>query len=382
MSQEPPDSDTTRLKDQDAKHDDLTYEEFMAAALPCLQVPIQALQQVRKYLPLDGGMESSLIAEEDVATVREMARLARETDWPGEVAAKATEIANSMELLCAGLDQLTLADSVWSIYRASGAVTKVWQRLYPFAHDDIHISSLFLNERIRADAAAHDLLLQSSRQDERNGILQIENPSNPERSSAVYVPETYDAAKAYPLLVTLHGGSGSGLTDYWKWLAEARCEGVIVLSPSSLGDTWDFAQPDPDIENIASLITQIKAEWKVDDSRLLLTGMSDGGTFSFIAGLMDDSPFTHLAPCSASFHPFLLEGSSRERLDRVKIYLVHGARDHMFPIYVAQEAYAAFLNVGVDVVYKEIEDLGHAYDESQNAAMLEWYLQNDTATDD
>ena len=40
---------------------------------------------------------------------------------------------------------------------------------------------------------------------------------------------------------------------------------------------------------------------------MLLTGMSDGGTFSYVSGLQSNSPFTHLAPCSASFHPMLLE---------------------------------------------------------------------------
>ena len=41
------------------------------------------------------------------------------------------------------------------------------------------------------------------------------------------------------------------------------------------------------------------SRWNVDPARLLLTGMSDGGTFCYVAGLERGSPFTHLAPVAA-----------------------------------------------------------------------------------
>ena len=74
---------------------------------------------------------------------------------------------------------------------------------------------------------------------------------------------------------------------------------------------------------------------------MLLTGMSDGGTFSYVSGLQSDSPFTHLAPCSASFHPMLLEVVDPARLQGLPIYLMHGVLDWMFPVSVAREADAA-----------------------------------------
>ena len=43
---------------------------------------------------------------------------------------------------------------------------------------------------------------------------------------------------------------------------------------------------------------------------MLLIGMSDGGTFTLLSGIAEDSPFTHLAPTAASFHPFLLAMTS------------------------------------------------------------------------
>jgi phospholipase/carboxylesterase len=35
---------------------------------------------------------------------------------------------------------------------------------------------------------------------------------------SLYVPETYDAERAHPLVVALHGGSGNGGAFLWSWL--------------------------------------------------------------------------------------------------------------------------------------------------------------------
>ena len=45
--------------------------------------------------------------------------------------------------------------------------------------------------------------------------------------------------------------------------------------------------------------------------RMLLTGMSDGGTFTYVSGLEASSPFTHLAPVAAAFHPMLVRWPTR-----------------------------------------------------------------------
>jgi phospholipase/carboxylesterase len=110
---------------------------------------------------------------------------------------------------------------------------------------------------------------------------------------------------------------------------------------------------------------------------MLLTGMSDGGTFSYVSGLQDNSPFTHLAPISASFHPMLLEGASRERLDGLPVYLVHGALDWMFPIDVAHMARDALSAAGVALEYRELADLSHTYPREENDRILSWLLSGD-----
>ena len=81
---------------------------------------------------------------------------------------------------------------------------------------------------------------------------------------------------------------------------------------------------------------------------MLLTGMSDGGTFTLVSGLEEASPFTHLAPVAAAFHPLLLTMSDPRRLTGLPIYLVHGAMDWMFPVDIARTAYRTLKAAGVD----------------------------------
>ena len=105
---------------------------------------------------------------------------------------------------------------------------------------------------------------------------------------------------------------------------------------------------------------------------MLLTGMSDGGTFCYVSGLESASPFTHLAPVSATFHPLMAEMADAERLRGLPIYLVHGRLDWMFPVQVARQTLRLLSAAGADVTYREIDDLSHtlsARDERGDAGL-------------
>ena len=115
-----------------------------------------------------------------------------------------------------------------------------------------------------------------------------------------------------------------------------------------------------------------KENWNIDTSKVLLTGMSDGGTFSYVSGLQSSSPFTHLAPSSASFHPMLVEVADADRLSDLPIYLMHGALDWMFPIDVARSARDALSTAGAKVEYREIDDLSHTYPVEENPRIMDW----------
>jgi len=172
--------------------------------------------------------------------------------------------------------------------------------------------------------------------------------------------------------VRLIGWRATGQHFFGRWRPPPAPRGAILAAPTSIGPTWALTGDDVDTPNILRMLEIIRANWNVDPARLLLTGMSDGGTFSYISGLEPGSPFTHLAPISAAFHPLLAEMCDRDRVRGLPIHIVHGTLDWMFPAAMAREAARSLTAAGAIVTYREIEDLSHTYPREMNAEILAW----------
>jgi phospholipase/carboxylesterase len=190
---------------------------------------------------------------------------------------------------------------------------------------------------------------------------------------SLYVPERYDGAEAWPLVVALHGGSGQGRDFLWTWLREARSRRFLLLAPTARGSTWSLNGPDLDAHALRSMVEYVGENWRVDRGRILLTGLSDGATYTLLCGLKADSPFTALAPLSGVLHPANFSNGNLERAAGRRIYLVHGALDWMFPVAIAQMAAEELEKAGAELVYREIEDLSHTYAREENDRILRWF---------
>jgi phospholipase/carboxylesterase len=107
--------------------------------------------------------------------------------------------------------------------------------------------------------------------------------------------------------------------------------------------------------------------------------MSDGGTFTLASGVGTGSPFTHLAPVAASFHPMLLGLADLDRLAGLPVRLTHGALDWMFPVGMARTAQRVLASAGAAVEYREVADLSHAWPNDEQAGILDWFLGSPAA---
>jgi len=273
---------------------------------------------------------------------------------------------------CDGLRAaVTGGDSRLAAYRALRHQARAVEALYPLAATLPAISRWFLDPAQRNDAALVERLRKPGA---GTGVVHLANDINQRGGFSLYVPETYEPSRPHPVVVALHGGSGHGRLFLWSWLREARSRGFIVAAPTAAADTWSLMEPETDSAHLASVLGHIRSRWAVDESRLLLTGMSDGGTFTLLSGLAEDSPFTHLAPVAASFHPAIVSMSAPARVRGLPIYLVHGALDWMFPVSVGRAANRALTAAGAHVTYREIEDLSHTYPQDENPAIVDWLM--------
>ena len=128
------------------------------------------------------------------------------------------------------------------------------------------------------------------------------------------------------------------------------------------------------LEDIEAILEATKQRWNIASDSLLMTGMSDGGTFTFMSGLGASSPFTHLAPIAASFHVMMMEVIGPANIKDRPIYLTHGLHDWMLDVDIARVARDVLAEAGAEVVYREIPDLAHTYPRDENAKILDWFL--------
>jgi phospholipase/carboxylesterase len=272
----------------------------------------------------------------------------------------------------AGLrETLSKSGDIRRAYRALRLLPKALEALYPLAGVLPPVNRFFLDPSLRSDAALQRLFLPGPARD-NTGAMRFDLDGGERGGYWLYVPENYVPDRAWPLVMALHGGSGTGRLFLWSWVRDARSRGVILVAPTSVGSTWALMGPDPDTPNLARILRNIRSTWNVDATRLLLTGMSDGGTFSYVSGLEAGSPFTHLAPVSAAFHPLLAQMADADRTRGLPIHIIHGALDWMFPVELARQAERALSRAGAAVTYREVEDLSHTYPRELNGAMLSW----------
>ena len=263
----------------------------------------------------------------------------------------------------------------FSLYRALRRFARVQESLYPLAPVLPPVSRWFLEPARRADDALLARLREGTLGDTDGhvGVLHARNDRETRGGFTLYVPETWDGRTAMPVVTALHGGHGHGRDFLWSWLREARARGVLVVSPTSHERTWSLLGEDVDAAALREVLAFVAGRYPVDRDRMLLTGMSDGGTYTLQAGLQDGMPFTHLAPACGVLHPVLLGGGCAAARGR-PIYLVHGALDWMFPVETARIGRDALVAAGARLVYREIADHSHTYPRDENPKILDWLL--------
>src|SRR6202049_2537626 len=344
----------------------------IVAVLPPLLQSLEALGFIARHLnpPAFGQvMEAAGTPDQALQAVRP--RLA---DWPDEFADWRTPLATASDAAItafAGLRAVQHGDGdLLAVFRALRHVPRAQEALYPLAAKLPPVSEFFVDPALREDADLQARLAQPA--NENTGVMHDHNEPGSRGGFSLYVPEYYTPDRAWPLVMALHGGSGNGRGFLWSWLRDARSHGAILAAPTAIGSTWSLMGEDTDTPNLSRVLDLVRSRWNIDSDRLLLTGMSDGGTFCYVTGLESTSPFTHLAPVAATFHPLMAEMADARRLRGLPVYLVHGRLDWMFPVQVARQTRDALAAAGADVTYRELDDLSHCYPREMNAPILNW----------
>jgi acetyl esterase/lipase len=178
------------------------------------------------------------------------------------------------------------------------------------------------------------------------------------------VPESYDPARRYQVRVQLHGGvmrpepspprNGVG--------ALAGAEQIYVL-PASWADApwWSDVQ----IENVRVILDAVKRTYNVDENRVALAGVSDGGTATFYFAMRDTTPYASYLSLIGALAVLRNPGNGIEgdlyphNLLNRPLFVVNGGRDPLYPV-SAVEPYVEHLRKnGAEIEFLPQPEGGH-----------------------
>ncbi len=180
----------------------------------------------------------------------------------------------------------------------------------------------------------------------------------------VYIPKNYDGASVKPLVVMLHGALGdegyyfSGLFDPAVIKGEAERRGWILAGVNGRGRFSGYVgQAADDSFEVVKCITR---DYRIDASRIYLTGHSMGGSGTWLIASTKPELFAAIAPVSGGA---LTKGEALETLlaktRGLPAMVVHGARDGIAPPQHSRDMVAAAQKSGLKVNHLEVPDADH-----------------------
>jgi len=149
-------------------------------------------------------------------------------------------------------------------------------------------------------------------------------------------PDTIDPDTTYPLIVYLHGGTGTRRTDkgaeaYGMMRALADTFSLFLASPSANREApWWSAGG---LQRILQCLRYMSLHYPINPDKVFLAGVSDGGTGCYVAAAMIPGPFAGFFAVSGFGGLALRMGIPLhpENLMQRPIYNVNAGKDRLYP---------------------------------------------------
>ena len=190
------------------------------------------------------------------------------------------------------------------------------------------------------------------------------------RDGVLYVPDTAEAGA--PVLVFLHGATGSGRAHLRAVLAAADRYGVVLVAPDSRHPaTWDLIASGgfgPDVAFLDRVLDATARTVDVHPDRLAVGGVSDGASYALAVGLSNGDVF----PAVLAFSPGFLVVPAP--VGRPRVFVSHGTGDPVLPIDACSRSFVpALRDAGYDVRFDEF-DGGHTVPAPVSDGAVAWWL--------
>jgi predicted esterase len=188
----------------------------------------------------------------------------------------------------------------------------------------------------------------------------------------LFVPNSYDGQRDFPLVVALHG-SGGDENDFFDSYPESPLKpeaqrlGFLVVCPKGRGPISGYRGPAE--QDVFDVLAEVQRDYRIDPRRIYLMGHSMGAYATWRLAAQHPAIFAALGPIAGGGNP-----ADMEKLRGVPQYVVHGALDETVPVKQSRAMVAAARKLGAPVVYVELPAAGH-YDAiiGEFGPMLEFF---------
>ena len=209
--------------------------------------------------------------------------------------------------------------------------------------------------------------------------MKLSRPAVMEIEYLLSLPEGYsEDGKAWPLMLFLHGAGERGddvekvkVHGPPKLIAQGKSLPFIVVSPQCPSRA-SWSNPDQ-VAVLTALLDEITEKYRVDESRVYLTGLSMGGYGTWTLASTYPERFAAIAPICGG-------GQTRmaRRLRNMPIWVFHGAKDNVVPLARSEEMVEAIREAGGSVEFTVYPEATHdswtvTYD---NPKLYDWLLSH------
>ena len=201
----------------------------------------------------------------------------------------------------------------------------------------------------------------------------------------VRLPENYNSNKKYPLLIGLHGhtGSAEGFMRYWRQFGQPEFIYAVPEAPYQIPGTrnsysWRVSGTAGAFTTtstvttekyIAEVVRVLSKRYNVKD--VYLFGFSQGCTFTYNVGIKYPYLFKGLICFGGWLETRWLTEKAIESANRLRVFIAHGKNDRVRPYREGLAAKTLLERLGYDVTFRDFEG-GHVVHEEILKEAVAW----------
>lgn len=188
----------------------------------------------------------------------------------------------------------------------------------------------------------------------------------------IYLPKDYEQKEKHPLMLFLHGAGERGdnldlvkVHGPAKLVEQGKDFPFIIVSPQCpVNKRWEPA-------DLIALLDFIISNYKVDENRIYVTGLSMGGNGTWKLAAEIPDRLAAIIPICGWGDPF-----AAMMMGKLPVWVFHGAKDVVVPISSSEEMVETIKRAGGNVKFTVYPEANHdSWTETyNNPEIYEWLL--------